>query len=219
MATEKYNIILHDYPEHFTVSEEQRADYYDQNDKPGKRLQQRIDNKEVIYKIRDTTRSIIGLFDTVTKQFISKNEDSIGEPKMQKINGQMLWSAGSGSEWNRRKMKNFLQLYFKAAIIRQNLPDKLFTPKNQFIHFEYVFFYPFINKKTWHGYQDYINHAYVYSKVFEDTLQDMGIIPSDSPQYVRGGYARYVDIADSELNESRRLEIKIHFCNNNERLS
>jgi hypothetical protein len=144
-----------------------------------------------------------------------KNKAIAGTPLFKMINSQDVWESGSGMEWHIRKLKDMLTAYYTPNIVRQ-LPERIVTPdKRTFIHLEYIFFYPFVCREP-RTYQDYLNHFYVRGKIFEDTLVKLGVIEDDSPQFLRGAYARYVNV-NSE--EDRRLEIKIHFCKNGQRIS
>jgi hypothetical protein len=218
MSTERFNIIYHDYPEQFNLSEHRRVKLWTKADetKLGVKLKKRLADGHVVWG--RTKSGGTALYDKEASKFIPKNPKAAGTPKVQKITAQMLWSSGPGIEWARKKMRDFLHDWFVPGIVRQ-MPDELFTREGYFIHFEYIFFYPFAEKHRWEQYQDYLNHAFVYGKTFEDTLVELKILKDDGPKYVRGGYPRYVDIMDMEDNQSRRLEIKIHFCRNNERIS
>jgi hypothetical protein len=215
MSTEKFNVIYHDYPEYFTISKSQKPQFNIAPSKVSKEIQARIDSKELSYKLINGSLLIV---DAVTQEAVVTNTAAAGNVTQKKINAQMLWSAGPGSNWDRNKLKKFLSGWFLPGLIRQNFPERLYLPKDHFIQMEYIFFYNFENKKTWHGYQDYLNHAFIYAKTFEDVLVNNHYLPDDGPKYMRGGYARYVDINGNE-NDQRRLEIKIHFCKNHERIS
>ena len=219
MGTERFNIIFHDYPESFNLSEHRIKKYWLRKDEAhfGKQLLERISKGEVVWgRLKSNKKE--ALFDTKTTQFLLRNPKVAGTPKTMKISARMLWAAGAGMEWSRQKMRDFLHDWFVPGIVRQ-MPEEIFTREGYYVQLEYIFYYPFAEKHNWKQYQDYLNHAFVYSKTFEDTLVELKIIPDDGPKYVRGGYARYVDIMDMDDSQARRLEIKIHFCKNNERIS
>jgi len=223
MSTEKFNIIFKDYPESFNISEKQRPKYYMEakdRSKIGVRLLARMQKGDVTWKSLFVNKKSKGLalFDETTNDWVYKNTNQAGKPKVFRINAQVLWQGGHGVEFIRQKMRNYLHTWFVPAIVRQ-MPEEIFTKEGYYLQFEYIFYYPFAQKENWRQYQDYLNHAFVYSKCFEDTLVNMKIIPDDSPQYIRGGYARYVDIMLLDGQQDRRLEVKIHFCKNNERIS
>jgi len=219
MSTEKFNIIFRDYPEQFHMSEKQRAKYWLSKDisRFSEKMKKDIELGFLTWKRLKNGQQ--ALHDTVKGEFKLRNPKIAGTPKIKKITAQLLWESGHGSEWVRQKMRDYLHDWFVPGIVRQGFPEELYAPAGHFIHFEYIFYYPFAEKHNWSKYQDYLNHAFVYSKTFEDTLIELGILKDDNPKYVRGGYARYVDIMDVEGSQERRLEIKIHFCKNNERIS
>lgn len=211
MGTEAYNIVMPLYKEEFQYTMGRRATYWGITDKLPKYITKGIETGNYIWKVK--TGNTFYLFNVQENEFIIKNSKSIDKPRMLTINSQILWSGGAGSEWKRTRIKDLLRAEFVTYIARQ-LPLKLFAPKGKFIQIEFIFFYPFKSKTKM--YQDYINHWFIRQKIFEDTLTDMGVIVDDNPDILRGGYGRYVDIEDPL---ERRLEIKIHFCNNHERIS
>jgi hypothetical protein len=211
MGTEAYNIVMPLYKEEFQYTMSRRPTYWGVKDKLPKYIVTGLEKGDFAWK--KNSKGLTLLFDVVANEFVVKNSKSVDKPRMLSINSQILWSGGTGSEWKRTKIKDLLRAEFVTYIARQ-LPLKLFAPKGKFIQIEFVFFYPFKSKTRM--YQDYINHWFIRQKVFEDTLTDMKVIEDDNPNILRGGYGRYVDIEDPA---ERRLEIKIHFCNNYERIS
>jgi hypothetical protein len=221
MSTERFNIIYKDYPERYEVAKKRNTLIWERKyeSKLTKTLIARIAAGEVIWRAFIHNRKAKeALFDVKESCYIIKNPKAAGTPRTVAISARFLWSGGKGTEFVRKEIKEFLHEWFRPGIKRQ-APEKIFTRPGYFIQFEYIFYYAFANKKNWKLYQDYLNHAFIHSKAFEDTLVEMGVIPDDGPQYVRGGYARYVDIMELDGNQDRRLEIKIHFCKNNERIS
>lgn len=212
-STERFNCVFPNYPEEIKLSNARRKKYWKAGQKLTDALQKKFDESKVVYKQHKS--GDILLWDKETNEFILKNPKAVGTPRIEKINGQIVWQSGGGNEWKIRKLKDYLSEWFRPGIARR-LPEQIFTPSPDiFIHFEYIFFFPFQERHP-ETYQDYLNHAYIRSKVFEDTLVDMGVIPDDSPRYLRGGYCRYVNVPSEE---DRRLEVKIHFCKNNQRIS
>ena len=211
-TTERFNCICQQYPEEIQLSKKQRAKYWEEKHRsslPKKHLD-RLVSGELTWEMHKSKRL---LYDQKERAFVVKNSKIAGTPKIKKINSQIVWQGGN--EWEIRAIADLLHAYFTPRIIQQ-LPEEIFTPSpDTFIHFEYIFFYPFEARAN-EQYQDYINHAYIRSKAFEDTLVELRILKDDGPRYVRGGYARYVNVP-TEVD--RRLEIKIHFCKNNQRIS
>ncbi len=207
MSTEKFNIVIPHYAQHFKLSEKRMREYYYPGDKVPLYVQKKIDNLSYdLDPIKGCYR------DVVSGEFIVKNKNTAGKPRLEKINGQKIWD-GSVAQFTRNKMKDFLSSYFTPFIARQ-LPPKIFPPsKDHYIQLEYIYFIPFDKTPFL---QDYLNHSYPYQKIFEDTLTKMEVIIDDDPYHVRGGYARLVDIEDET---ERRMEVKFHFCKNDERIS
>lgn len=210
MSTEKFNIIFKLYPEEIEMSKKRREIWYHRSegdDLPAYILKDYRDGNSVKYGLDKD-----GFFiDKKTEQKLVRNKKTAGKPSTFKINGQHIWD-GSVDRFKRAKLKTFLQEYFGPAIVR-NLPESIFSKTGYFFHLEYIFFIP-LQLRNWTS-QDLDNHSYPYIKSFNDTLVTMATVVNDGPKYVRGCYARYVDIANEE---NRRLEIKIHFCENNQRL-
>lgn len=215
-STEKFNIVYNNYPEEFNISQRRNAKYWKKGEKPTKKLIEEIEKGISFYKRKNDKDKTEYLFNSLTRSFVVKNIKTVGTPRVQVINSQLFYEGGMGSEWKRSAIKDFLKFYFTPDIVRK-LPEKIFTRQGEYIHFEYIFYYPFKKRKEENKkYQDYINHFYIRAKVFEDTIVGLGIIADDNADIVRGGYGRYVEV---NTEEERRLEIKIHFCKNNQRIS
>lgn len=210
-TTERFNCIFQQYPEQIQLSKSQRPKYWEHKDKDRlpKKVADRLFKGEISWQ---NYKGVLRLYDDAEKAFVIKNIKVAGTPRVKMINSQTIWQGGN--EWERKAIAEMLHGYFAPGIVRQ-LPEEIFTPSPDiFIHFEYIFYYPFEARKE-REYQDYINHAYIRSKVFEDTLVELKIISNDGPRYVRGGYARYVNVA---TEADRRMEVKIHFCKNGQRI-
>lgn len=210
-TTERFNCIFQQYPERIQLSKKQRAKYYEETSAgllPVK-LAKRVLLGELSWQLKDRKKC---LYDNAAQSFVIKNSKVAGTPKIRSINSQDIWT---GDPWLRKALATELHAYFAPGIIRQ-LPEEIFTPSpDTFIHLEYIFYYPFQAREE-REYQDYINHAYIRSKIFEDTLVELKIIKNDGPRIVRGGYARYVNVP---TEVERRMEVKIHFCKNNQRIN
>lgn len=210
-TTERFNVIFQQYPERILVSKKRRATYWEQKDKESlpKYLLKDLAEKKLSWQYYKGKG--LCLYNDAERSFVIKNAKVAGTERYWTINSQKIWE---GDQWMRQKAAEALHEYFGPGIVRQ-LPEEIFPPSpDVFLHFEYIFYYPFTARKEGE-YQDYINHAYIRSKAFEDTLVSLGVIKDDGPRYVRGGYARYVNVA-TEVD--RRLEVKIHFCKNGQRI-
>lgn len=214
--TAKFRVILNDYPESFIISKKRAIKYW----KPKNLLPIYLETLEKTGKLiwKEKSKAFgLALYDPEKKEFVVKNKKVAGTERFHTINSQNLWVAGGGSQWTRLATEKFLKSWFTPAIIRQ-LPEKIWMKDDEFIHFEYIFFYPFNpanpnDNRLWRQYQDYINHCFIRAKIFEDTLTELGVIPDDSPMYVRGSYMRYVAIPP---DQERHMDVVIHFCKNNQ---
>lgn len=206
-TTERFNVVIPHYLETVQYTKSRKPVYWKETDKLPKYIVEGL--AKGIYRW-DKKNGKTVLFENILA--VVKNSQSVNKPRMLSVNSQHFWSGGNESEWKRIRIKENLMAQFVPYIGRQ-LPLKLYAPKDQFIHFEYIFYYPFGDKPNL--YQDYINHFFVRAKIFEDVLVSMKVIDDDNPSIVRGGYGRYVAIDDP--NE-RRMEIKIHFVTNEDRI-
>lgn len=141
--------------------------------------------------------------------FVIANPKAVGTERWSRINGQDIWN-GNIQEHTRAKLKDFLT-YFFTPHIKQQLPEGIWAPKDHFIQTEFIFYCPFSLLKHEDHAADIDNHAYPYVKAFHDTLVEMQVIKGDSPKHIRGYYAHYIEV-DTEAE--RRMEVKFHFCKN-----
>jgi hypothetical protein len=211
MSTEKFNLIFKLYPEEMKLSEKKRELWYHRSE--GDNLPQRIldsyrDGKNDTYML-DKDGWIIY---RKTGEKVIRNSRTANKPNMQKISGQAIWN-GAVSRFSRNKMKDFLTAYFTPGIVR-HWPESIFTTADKAFHFEFIFYFPLQLRNM--TAQDIDNHSYPYTKAFMDTLVNLKVIGGDNPKYYRGFYCRYVDIP---TEEDRRLEVKLHFCENNQRIT
>lgn len=211
MSTERFNMVIPDYERYVQLSAKRRAKYYYPGDTLSKKNQKLLDKGLYIWKDHKLSGGDIEqrLYEPIIGDFIIKNLRTAGTPNKMILNGQSIWN-GNMAKFTRNKVRDFLHDYYIPFIKRQ-LPEKIFTTSGLFIQIEYIF-YENLNKKL----PDYFNHALIYMKTFEDTIVELGVIQDDDPSFLRGGYPRYVHIEDET---ERRLEIKFHFCKNNERIS
>lgn len=211
MSTEKFNIIFKLYPEEMKLSEKKREIWIHQSEGPNipKGIAKEINTKGAAGNYYFDHQGWV--IDRRTEEKVVRNIRTAGKPNMQKISGQSIWS-GEVSRFARNKLKIFLTEYFTPAIVR-HWPEKIFTTADKSFHFEFIFYFPLQLRNM--TAQDIDNHSYPYTKAFMDTLVNLSIIKDDSPAYYRGFYCRYVDIP---TEEDRRLEVKLHFCENNQRL-
>lgn len=217
MTTCRYTLTLNEYPVAVQTSAHQREKYYEPKDRKliGQKLALRIHNEEVIWSKMKNGK--LCLFDKATGQFIVRNASQAGTAKMVTINANLLYAAGAGASFIRQKITDFLHAYFKEHIM-MNLPARIEIPEGKFMQTEFVFYEPLSVKSR--GKMDWLNKSFLYVKSFEDTMQEMNIITNDNPTFVRGGYARYVDILGSDIegSQQRRMEVRIHFLNNTENM-
>lgn len=213
MSTEKFNMILKLYPEEIELSKKKRPLWIHKSE--GNKIPLHI--RRGIGQSGEFLATSNYLFDhdgwvinLITNEKVVRNFRTAGKPNMESINGQSIWN-GNVARHTRNKLKHFLTDYFVPNIVRQ-LPKTLYPSGDKSIHFEFIFFRKMINVSLL---QDIDNHSMPYVKAFMDALELLNVIPSDSPTWVRGIYSRYQHIPD---DSERRLEIKIHFCDANQKL-
>lgn len=211
MGTERFNLVLRNYPEEMKLSDSRRVIYLHESegDRIPKHVRETLGVQPGSKYYADSDGWIRNMHDD---EKVIRNTKTAGTPKMQRINGQAIWD-GSLDKYARNNMKIFLTEYFGPAIIR-NLPDKLIAGAGMYLQFEFIFYVPIVLRK-W-TVQDIDNHAFLYIKAFMDTCTQIQLIEDDNARFFRGYYPRYVNCA---TEEERRLEIKIHFCKNDERIS
>lgn len=216
-GTEKFNVIFQNYPTTYTLSNSRLIKYIEPVHLPklSNKAKSLIESGQYIWKRHNTRKGKPEcLFNVTTQEWVARNPKTAGTPRIIPISGQDFWSSGEQQQWNRIKLKEQLMEYFIPRI-RTQLPESIWMPVGMYMHIEYLFFRPLlehdivVDKKI----QDLDNHAFPYMKIFKDTLQYLEIIKNDDPRYIRGMYPHYVHI-DNE--EERRLEVKIHFCHNDQ---
>ena len=215
MSTEKFNILFRDYPEEMQVSKARRPLWIHISE--GEAIPIHVRNNVSLLQMKEPNKKYYHdvegwIRDAETEEKLVRNKRTAGKPKMLRINGQSIWD-GSVDRYARNNLKKFLTHYFTPVIIRSNI-EKLYTPKDYYFHFEFIFYFPLTLRNF--VAQDIDNHSFCYVKAFLDTLQELNIIENDNSIFTRGHSSRYVDIP---TEEDRRLEVKIHFCKNNERIS
>lgn len=225
MTTEKFNIVFNKFPLYVILADARRPKFWHKKDKLTKRLQEGLDAGDFFYAngILCTYKHDTGMVTVPKKKgtrilhfrFV-KNSETAGTPRRAKISGQLFWSGQQqGLQISyRQKLKDQLRDYFVPSIVRQWGPTFKLTPAlYKYVHIEYIFYMPLVLVQMDERdlTQDIGNFGWLYGKIFEDILQDQGILQTDSPLKMRGAYHRYVDI---ENEEERRLEVKIHFCIN-----
>jgi hypothetical protein len=231
--TEKFNIIFPKFPLWIILADARREKFYTPKDKLPQYLQERIQTKKYFFipaignvlctseaiEGKTSPKTIGGKVKGITYHRVIKNHESAGTPRRKKISGQYFWSGGDRSVINYRdKMKEQLRAYFIPIMIRSWGPTFALTPAiRRYIHIEYIFYMPLVLVQLDERdlSQDIGNFGWPYGKVFEDILQSEGVINTDDPSKTRGVYYRYENI-DNE--EERRLEVKIHFCFNDQKL-
>jgi hypothetical protein len=213
MSTEKFNLIFKAYPEEIQLSKNKRAIWIHISEKEGipKYITKEITTKGAEGKYYYDSQGWV--VERESNEKVIRNVKSAGKPNMRKINGQAIWD-GSVDRYARNNLKLFLTEYFTPTIVR-HWPETIFTSRaDKYFHIEFIFYMP-IKLRGYVKIQDVDNHAFPYTKSFADTLVQLKVIPNDNAAYYRGLYSRYVDIP---TEEDRRLEVKLHFCDNNERL-
>jgi hypothetical protein len=232
-VTEKFNIIFPKFPLYIILADARREKFYKSEDKLPKYLQEKVNSGEYRYAApvgnvlcapepipgKTSLKAVGGKKTGIAYYRIIKNSVAAGTPRRAKISGQYLWkNIDKGRISYVQKLKDQLRAYFIPAIVRQWGPTFKLTPGlRRYIHIEYIFYMPLVLVQMDERdlSQDIGNFGWPYDKIFQDILQSEGIIATDDPSKVRGVYYRYEDIEDEE---ERRLEVKIHFCYNDQRI-
>lgn len=136
---------------------------------------------------------------TTDNERIIKNTKSLGKPKVWTLNGQMLYS-GVMHHSLRAKIRDHYHKLFRGCIKDANL-KAIDIPLGSSLKIS-VDIYE-LNK----GHLPDALNLWPLIKWFEDTLVELGIIPDDSPKYVRSSGENTYIWVDNE-NE-RKLVFKI----------
>lgn len=184
------SLLMEHYPLQYKLSDKAKPKYLTNKSKVSKRVQAMISHYNEQGLAIDKNGSIM----------IANPQDA-GKPRFKTINGQSIWN-GSIQTYERSKLAEYLHNYFKLALSLKQATAFPLIP-NHYYQIEYISYMPFKLVKA----QDALNHFYPYMKTFEDTCTELQLWPDDSPNYVRGGYYRYVNV---QYMEQRALEINIH---------
>lgn len=168
-----------DYITHIVLSKSRRAKYFKESDC--------IPKKYAHLKNFDNRGRLLGEDGTP----VIKNPRTAGTPRLQKINGQVLYS--TQNPHIRAKMMEQMKAYFKEHV------QKLSPAESFPICVEFIF-----RSSEETEMPDIDNHSWVYAKAILDAMTDEGIIPDDSPEYVNCQVFHYDPSADA-----RELVIRI----------
>lgn len=176
-------VIIPEYMTHIVLSKKRRKQYYKKKDTPDKRPK----------KYRHLTE-----FDSKGRLLgddgdpVVKNPNSAGKPRLQKINGQALYS--SQNEFIRSKMMNQMKEFFLPYV------SELKSVRKFPICVEFIF-----RDTESETLPDIDNQGWIYAKAILDCMTDAGVIPDDSPEYVNCQSFSYDNSADR-----RELIIRIN---------
>jgi hypothetical protein len=151
-------------------------------------------------KISDSQRARKGVKTTYNKEtkktekeVVITNEKKVGKPRFTKINGQSMYN-GSWNDFTKGKVVNTIKEYFRESLKDQDLPkipkypiitSGIFAaPKNyglvKIINGEINL--PKSGKANW----DIENQSSIWSKCFNDFIQEIELIPNDDVNHVIG---------------------------------
>jgi Holliday junction resolvase RusA-like endonuclease len=167
------------------LSENRRAKYF--SNKTGRgRVKKDIDKIPKKYKVQSL--DLEGFYLDINGNRIVANPIAAGTAKYVPINGQLFYS-NSGGEFTRGKVIKELHNYFKE-ILKDVKP---FQHKHYPIVIQMSWYYPYGYKTP-----DNTNVSFAYTKAFEDTLTEMGIIEDDEVRFVTGSFPIYTPVPKFE---------------------
>jgi hypothetical protein len=126
------------------------------------------------------------IFDTVTKQFVVKNEASSKVPRYQAVSGNEIMRV---HERKRMKVVDALKEQFKNYL--PGVGSKLYPPTPWKISMK---MYSPAGKANFD-----VDNFWIYHKCFMDSLEDIGVIPNDCIVYVpKGGGTEFHHVENEE---------------------
>lgn len=184
------SITFFEFPSHVKISESQRA------------------KKEIKTTYNKTTKK-------VEKETVISNSSKVGKPKFTKINGQSMYN-GSWGDFTKGKVVDTIKSYFAASLEGQRIPKLKQFP----IGITGVFYAPrnyglikMLNgqinlPKSQVANWDIENQSMIWSKCFNDFIQDLGLIPNDNIDYVieAGGLS-----FSEEAWENRKITFHLNY--------
>lgn len=152
-------ITIPDFITHFKISEKRRAKYFKEEDVLPKKYSHLKEYDSKGRLLDETGTPVI------------KNSRTAGKPRLQKINGQAIYSGMNPHL--RSKMMDQMHEFFNGHI------DKL-DPVTEFPICVALTF----SDSSGETLPDVDNQSWIYVKAILDCMQHSGIIPNDSPEYV-----------------------------------
>lgn len=172
-------------PSYFTIPETNNADIINKAYSSLPKKYKNRDNYDFGYKKVWKEKRLIEL---ATKEVVIKNPAKVGKPRYSSIAGNDIWA--KMHEHTRLKMIKQMKESFAPHIEKH---------REEFKQAQY----PFIMEGEIHTVPNIwdwdVSNKWIYTKVFEDTLQRMGIIPNDNIQYITKPAAlRFIPIRTTE---------------------
>ena len=184
-------IILDPLPRKVKISDKRRKTYWKKKDKLTKTLEDRLKRKLIYLDSTGYYRESIG------NARILKNTKSHGTEKFISINAQHIYNSNMShiNRWNYiKKIKEAIKPFLvnvkpiDGSEFPVKLSGRLYCP---------------IGKSDW----DLDNLTFIYSKVIQDLLTELKIIPDDSIRYIN----KSLDLEhyETDTEDNQKLEIII----------
>lgn len=191
----EYQVIIPRWSSHFTKSNKTTAKYWLWKDRA-------ILPKKHTEVLRAEPLVINGksyCCDVEGNRFI-KNSKKAGQPNIWILNGQDLYNAKL--DW--RVRKNVAKWYheYMATYIKQQL-SPIDIPEGKFLSISCDIY------EVKRGNMPDVSNMWLLEKFFEDALQECGVIPDDSPDYVRESGRKKYHFVDSELDRKLVFTISV----------
>lgn len=195
---EKYRVVIPEWEDRYQKSAKTLAKYwlYKDKEKLPKKYQENLRTAPLIL------RGKAYCCDNEGNRFV-KNTKKAGKPNYWILNGQDLYNAVLN--WRlRRTVAEYYHKYFAGFIKNQLRPISI--PEGYFLSISCDIYE--IKRNPMPD----ISNMWLLEKFFEDALQECGIIPDDSPDYVlESGRKRYHWV---EEPKDRKLVFHIEFIKN-----
>lgn len=175
------------------VSKSRNVKYFHQESGRGK-VKKAL--KDIPKKYKATSYDLLGFALNDKNEKIIANPSAAGTAKYVPINSQVLYS--SSGQFIRAKVMKELHAYY-SEIFQVLVP---FT-KQEYPLFIWIDWYAPNQHKT----QDIDNFTYITEKAMFDSLQESGIIPDDTVDYICGQGSLFHEIKNFE---DRKLEISFY---------
>lgn len=176
---ELFRVEIPNYIRYVTLSKKRRPKYY----KKGNKIPKKYQTSKYAYNKKGVLISI------ESKLPVIANPRVVGLPRIKKINGQDFYT-GNNNPFMRSKIILEMKDYFRKEILKHKI-QKISTKA-----------YPVELDLEFHNKVDQLNYdmdntSWVYVKVIQDVLVELGIIESDTIVYLsKTGSAQFVPVEE-----------------------